>query len=98
MPDISQLVEGAIRNTGRIDGGSSYQGIITTTPADPQERVMVNIPSLDPSGQLEWGPCPWSPRIHDASNFAMPSAGDLALVLMTEEGEPWIVEWWPYGE
>lgn len=58
---------------------------------------MVSIAALDPSEQLEWGPCPWSPRVIEDGTVVMPTAGDSALVLMTERGEAWIVEWWPYA-
>lgn len=98
MPDIAELAPQSLRPGGsKPREAAAYRAVVQTTPASAAEAVMVSIPGRDPQ-RRNWlyGPCPWSPRIVSDSEFGWPSKGDVALVVFTEEDEPWIVEWWPY--
>lgn len=39
--------------------------------------------------------CRWSPRVDALGAVVYPDKGDRALVLISDEGEPWIIEWSP---
>ena len=100
MPDIAELTAQELRPNGsrrQHQDPVAYRGVIRSTPTDESDPVMVSIPARDPE-RRNWlyGPCPWSPRIVSGSQFGWPSQGDVALVVFTEEDEPWVVEWWPY--
>ncbi len=58
------------------------------------EGGMLIIPSLSPTHV--YGPCPWAPRFVNGSTYALPSKGDHALVLKSEDEAYWVVDWWPY--
>lgn len=70
------------------------EAVIDSEPSGPDQAVWVVIPSFDP--ELRFGPCPWSPMIASGDEYLTPSRGDRALVSVTEEGEAWVVAWWPY--
>lgn len=94
MPDIRSLTSPLPPEPETLEV-AFREAEIVSNPADATEGVMVVIPSFSPI--LEHGPCPWSPRIIDGSNYGIPTKGDRALVVISEEKEPWIVEWWPYA-
>lgn len=72
---------------------TAYEAFVLDTPTNATQPVRVRIPSFSET-QL-FGPCPWSPVILDATELAFPSEDDRALVLISEEKNPWIVQWWP---
>lgn len=39
----------------------------------------------------------WSPRIDSAGLPAYPQRGDRGLLIISDQDEPWLVEWNPYG-
>lgn len=54
------------------------------------EGAMVTLYMFD-GGTIPFGPCPWMPR-----GTLRPSKGDSALVIIDEQEEAWIINWWPY--
>lgn len=77
---------------GRDDGLPNVrETVVVSTPADTTERVFVR----DDLDQIH-GPCPWIPRIVDASHYGIPEEGDFALLAFNEEDEPVIVNWWDH--
>lgn len=69
------------------------EGTIDNTPADVTDPLFVTCQGF--SEQHQYGPCPWQPRIVDGASFATPSAGDRAVVVITDLLEPWVIMWWP---
>src|SRR5688572_6170827 len=97
MPNVGQMAGGGnIGDEGEPDPKDeaiAYEAEIINSPAI-DEGAFVIIPNFDPN--LKWGPCPWSPRIVSAAEYGTPTQGDRALVMISDEKEPWILEWWPY--
>jgi hypothetical protein len=104
MPEIDGLADDEVlkrqpqgRPTRRIKKlirEAFREATIVSTPADTSEGVMVVIPSFKP--HIEHGPCPWSAHFVDGDTYATPSDGDRALVVVSEDQNPWVIEWWPY--
>lgn len=69
------------------------EAIVARTPATTTEGLYVTIASFDRTKL--WGPAPWSAKVLGPDTYATPSAGDYALVVVSEENEVWVVEWWP---
>jgi hypothetical protein len=75
---------------------SVWEAEIATEPASEDEPVFVLIEGKDEKVH-RFGPCPWQPRISEANVYTAPSRGDRALVAESDEGEWWVIMWWPYG-
>lgn len=72
-----------------------WEAIVATDPTNSTDPVFVTIAGKD-DDLYRYGPCPWSPRIHDADEYATPTRGDRALVAFSDDGSPWVIQWWPY--
>lgn len=79
------------RNTERdaLERPAAVKGTIASEPATAAERVYVTVEAFD-GGENRHGPCAWTPR-----GALLPEAGDEALVVFDEQGDPWVVAWWP---
>lgn len=66
--------------------------IITDGVADPTDQVDAKERN---GNKMIHRNCRWDPR-SDADGLVLPQLGDRALVLISDEGEPWIIEWSPY--
>jgi hypothetical protein len=53
----------------------------------------VTVPSFHHAER--WGPCPFAPRVNAAGAQALPSEGDHCLVALDEDGDSYVVLWWP---
>lgn len=73
-----------------IEGNRVFYAEFSADVADLADLAGVIIPDFDPS--LVWGPCKWQSR--DATS--LPAKGDLALVIIDNRRNPWIVAWWPF--
>ena len=87
MDHLTELFRSTERDAA--DRPAAVKGIINGDPATDAERVYVLVPAFD-GGEHQHGPCPWTPR-----GSARPSTGDDALVVFDEQGDPWVVAWWP---
>lgn len=67
-----------------------WRGTVASTPTDLSDKIAVVVPSFDASAR--WEGCRWSPRGSD-----MPARGDDCLVILDSKGDPWVIEWWPFG-
>lgn len=72
-----------------LAAGQLYEGIITNSPADPSEGVLVRLPDQD----KQFGPMPWSER----ASVPLPLRGDRALFTKSDQETYWCIGWWPYG-
>lgn len=70
-----------------------WRGRVAKAPATTHDPIQVVIPSL--SSQHVWGPCAWPER----AAGTLPAAGDACVVALTDEGDAWVLAWWPssYG-
>lgn len=68
----------------------AYEGMIAADALDLDDAVTVTLSDFD-DGRQVFGPCPWMPR-----GELLPSRGDRALVVFSDDGDPWIVAWTPY--
>lgn len=68
---------------------AAVRGTIASAPIDSTTKVYVTIESFD-GGENRHGPCRWMPRL-----ISGPAVGDEALVVFDEQGDPWVVAWWP---
>lgn len=63
---------------------------IARNPVDFGDRVDVVIPGLDST--LRWQGCRWMTR----NDIDMPTRGNDCLVVFDDNGEIWVVVWWPF--
>jgi len=66
-----------------------WNGWIASGAVDSLDRVDVVIPKLDPN--LRWTDIRWQPR----DNMILPKRGDDCAVIVDNNGEMWVVAWWP---
>jgi hypothetical protein len=71
-----------------------FEGIFAENAATVDSMLEIIIPSFDLNQR--WGPCPWTPRPTDGG-IDLPSRGDRCLVALDDNGNPWVIGWWPYG-
>ena len=64
------------------------EGRIINSPADTSVGVRVKVRGV------VHGPCVWAAKILDDSHYGIPEEGDMALVALSQEDEPYMVEWW----
>jgi hypothetical protein len=62
-------------------------GVTANDPGSITGPLFVTINSFGPQ---QWGPCPFTPR-----GSSWPSAGLPCLVALDDDGQPWVVVWWP---
>lgn len=67
-----------------------FSAVIAETPVERTDLVHVLIPQFDDDTPHRYGPCKWGPQ-----DTAYPSAGDSAIVAVTDQGEYWILNWFP---
>lgn len=88
-----------------------WAGVIATTPALVSDKVDVTIAAFDSS--LRWGLCRWTPRVavqvvnvaegaeatHNitVAQVVLPVRGNKCLVGFDDNGDPWVVVWWPFA-
>lgn len=87
---MSTLHDDVVRSRVRAEH-QVWAGRIASAPADQSVKVQVVIPGLSP--ELRIGPCRWMPR---GSVITMPARGDDCLVVFDNNGEPWVICWWPF--
>lgn len=69
--------------------------VMAPAPASATGSLYVRILSF--SAQ-KWGPCPFAPRVQVSGGsvqMILPAVGDPCLVALDEDGQPWVVLWWP---
>lgn len=89
--DASRNRRAPSRSEIRTAGFLAYK---ITRGADAEgERVMAAPVGSD----LEDGPLRWQPRCSDAGEPLYPQRDDLALVVVDNNGDFWLLEWWPYA-
>lgn len=66
-----------------------WAATVLDTAGSLADKVRVLVPGFD-GGETAHGPCPWMPRGED-----LPTRGDTAIVAIDDEGNEWIVGWWP---
>lgn len=64
------------------------EGKVISSPATLADGVRVSIEESD--HRFGYGPCPWMPR-----GDILPQAGDRALLVMSDDNQPWVIAWWP---
>jgi hypothetical protein len=80
----------------------TWRAVIASTPAGVSDPVAITIPAY--SGDLQWGPCRWTPRVEPhaftaggdtftAARVVLPQRGDQALASFDENTEPWVVSY-----
>lgn len=69
------------------------RGKIANTPSDDADDLFVTIPSYHHSER--WGPAPFMPRVDSGGNQVLPSQGDECLVGLDEDGDSYVLIWWP---
>lgn len=79
-----------------VEYPSGFDAIIANTAASVGDVLHVTIPSVD-GGTYTYQAVAWTPRVDDAGATVLPTAGDRALVVFSEQREPWIVTWLPNG-
>lgn len=72
----------------------AFQGQVATTPDDESELIRVRIPSID-GGEHSYE-ARWTPR-PTAGGIELPSEEDECLIMKDDQGEYWVLGWWPYG-
>lgn len=71
----------------------AWQAIVANNPATMDALVSVTIPGLNDEGQqLRWENCRWQAR----DDISKPVRGDKCLVVFDDNGELWVVAWWPF--
>jgi hypothetical protein len=61
--------------------------VVTNGINSPLDDLFVVAPSF--SGELQYGPCRWSPRVDASGVVVYPSRGDVALLILSDDNEPW---------
>jgi hypothetical protein len=67
-----------------------HEGVVLNDPSALGADVFVRLDSFN--SELSWGPCPWEPQ-PVLGGLRFPAAGDRCLVVISQDGEPWIVNW-----
>lgn len=82
---------------GELHGGlhtlQIVRGRVVNTPSSDTADLFVTVPAFH--AHERWGPCPFMPRVNAAGNQALPSAGDDCLVALDENGDSYVIGWWP---
>lgn len=83
---------------GEGDRPVAYECMVAQAPATVEDTAVAR--ELYGTEHTHVG-CRWSPRVEDDGSggvlLRLPERGDLALVVISDAGIPWIVEWSPYG-
>lgn len=66
----------------------ALQAVVAAAPDSTEDYMEVIVEQF--SRHTRWRKCRWMPR-PDVS----PSRGDHALLVLSDEGDPWVVAWWP---
>lgn len=85
-----------IRRTADKELPQCYQAVIHNTPSALDDDLYVTIPGVD-DGQNKWGPCLWSPRVGTGGTVVMPQKGDLAVVVLDDTKQHWVLGFSPYA-
>jgi hypothetical protein len=75
---------------------AAYEATISNDVSSSVDDLFVRLPTVD-AGRSRWGPCRWAPRVTDGGSAQFPDEGDKALVVKSDDGEYWILQWWPYS-
>lgn len=67
------------------------RGVVKRSPSSLSDKILVRIPAFDDHHVTEVRR--WMPRGPDD----LPAVGDEVLVIVDDDGEPWVVAWWPGG-
>lgn len=70
-------------------GHRAFQGAVAVGATDMGQRIYITVPAIS---DHRLGPCRWQAR-DDTSH---PARGDICLVEFDDQGEPWVVAWWPF--
>lgn len=72
------------------------EGVVTRNIETIEDEMFVR--ALD--SRVEEGPCRWSPRVQPDGGSGLelrfPVRGDRVAYCETDEGQLWVLEWWPY--
>lgn len=66
-----------------------WRAEFATRPSTLDELVMITIPAW--STVLQLGPCFWQSR----DDTLRPFVGDPCLAFLDDEGDWWVIAWWP---
>lgn len=69
-----------------------WRGLIDDNITDMAQLVHFTIPAF-PDPTLRFGPSRWQSR--DATSH--PSRGNNCLVVKDDQGEWWVIAWWPFA-
>lgn len=86
MAQVDQLIPARV--AGQPPAPTLFEAIVIDTAAAITDDVRVRLVADDPRSFD--GPLPWMPR-----DGVFPMTGDRALVGYSDQGEGWIVAWWP---
>lgn len=93
MPDLSRTFATRKQLYGESASNNTYEGVVAKNPGSVATQLFVTIPAID--RQAMHGPCKWTPRVDDAGATVLPVIGDTALITISEDGNPWVIAWWP---
>lgn len=96
MPSMADIVSprGAVGDNEIGITAGIYRGYFAATPASEDDAAFVVIPAIDEN--MSHGPAAWSGR--DGAAQLTPVAGDVCVIVVDDEGEPWVAQWWPGSE
>lgn len=90
------LIKGE-RNRPRLHGAAGlFMGEVRESASSPTDEIELIVPAF--SREKRWGPCSFMPRVDEAGETVLPSAGDPCAVALFETGDPGmpesIIVWW----
>ena len=93
MIGLERLVTGDPARARDRQREGLWRGLVAAAPASVEEPLQVLIPAM--RTQHVWGPCAWPER----AGAVLPVKGDACLVAISNEGDAWVLAWWPadYG-
>lgn len=90
--DIDEVFAG---KTQGLTPSPAFEATIASDPGSVEDGVKVKIQAM--STTRSFGPLPWPSRTNDDGDSVLPSKGDRALVIFSNDHEAWVIAWWPYG-
>jgi len=79
---------------GRSPQTNIMPGTFNDNISSVSDEVFIVVPTFDEN--QKFGPCRWMPRVDDDGVTVLPQRGDPALLVITDNNDPWVVAWWPY--
>ncbi len=94
-PRGGSSVEGADLNVEPASAAQAgpFMCTINGAPDSIDAEVFLVCDGID-GGEHLIGPARWAPRVDAVGDTVTPVAGDEALVMFDDNGDPWVVVWW----